>query len=944
MAYTLPQVLVEQRITRSPVSALFPRRALIVGPNAYLSRFSVKSERELSFLGYYDSVVDTSYSWPNRPNGAKIDLGYTKVFMTDALLRYFGPDVIGSGEVITVDRTNYAKNRIRSANFNFKANGPFYPTAPALLDRGVKTGDIVKVRGITTSNEVVTLWTYVKAIHADPIAAIVSPAIPDANNAGATSASAVVTQIAGPNNCIVATGNATNYSGLASGYNQEVYTITVLESSIGGDLTTARLRVISASGTDNVSNVTPAAAGNPTPIGTRGLTVTFDYVAGSCSDSASESLVSPNDLTVGQVFRVTVTAAHTPAVATSGGVYTGVQDDTYLVTVTRGGRYASSAPPQITVSTLAGLDISSPVTITAAGTPFPVGSRGVNVSFSGTGLRKGDRYYIPVTAVSSGPYRILELGHNLDDDLADGTEVDLTLFIKVPELEITEKRVNTAPLRNWVASEQEIVLKSGITALYNEWTNNGNLVPLSVFSEPEQGYGKAYVEYRAWLSTISNQINTIENIDGLDEIPGPLTPDNPLKYAVNIALANSLGTGVSYGAVADPESLDSWADILEKAFTDDGFYNLCPLTNDRDVHELFIAHVNSASTPEQALWRRVWVSLPGFPTIPIVSAGSDVPGYRTATTSDGQIAKATVSDDPNTGGADYVLVTLRSNNFNFVAGNVRPGDIFRVNFNSDGYGGVIYENYTIAAVINSDTLRLATSLPAPINVATKFEIWRNLSVSDEAEAIANYASSYGNRRVSAVWPDTAEIGNSVVAGYYVAAALAGLASGVLPHQPLTRVELSGITSVPRTNRKFNKAQLNKLAEGGVCVVTQEEGTPVFIRHCVTTGNTNNVFDREEMPTRNLDSISYRIFEYLDPFIGRTNVTPATQARIRAELEVLLGLLQIENANNDIGGQLISWEIVKLEPNPIFKDRYDLVLALELPFPLNNIKVTLELAL
>jgi hypothetical protein len=48
-------------------------------------------------------------------------------------------------------------------------------------------------------------------------------------------------------------------------------------------------------------------------------------------------------------------------------------------------------------------------------------------------------------------------------------------------------------------------------------------------------------------------------------------------------------------------------------------------------------------------------------------------------------------------------------------------------------------------------------------------------------------------------------------GYHLCAALAGLRSGVLPHQPLTNLEIVGFSDVPRTTSKFNKPQLDAMA-------------------------------------------------------------------------------------------------------------------------------------
>ena len=76
---------------------------------------------------------------------------------------------------------------------------------------------------------------------------------------------------------------------------------------------------------------------------------------------------------------------------------------------------------------------------------------------------------------------------------------------------------------------------------------------MDVVSESSKGYGAVYVEYRAWLQTLTNEVNFISDVGELDTaIVGALDPDNPLKWGVFKALENSNGTSVGYTAVSNP--------------------------------------------------------------------------------------------------------------------------------------------------------------------------------------------------------------------------------------------------------------------------------------------------------------------------------------------------------------------------------------------------------
>jgi hypothetical protein len=271
--YVLPQVLVFQDFTVQPAAAANPLSAHISGGHAKLIRWSDENEREFGNLGFYDNGADTAFSWPHRPAGAVIDADYTKLFIKDALLKYFS-DPSTSGSTITVDTTLGARNRVVSGTVNFVSNGAFARNA-ALGDRDAKIGDVVRVRGVAEGTgataDVLTLWTYIRGFIANVVASSIDSPIAASSNAGAQGASSTATRTAGVANSITITPSG-SYNGLPSGVISEVYTLTVIDGSINGDLTTARFRVTSASGTDNQSSLALSGA---TAVGTRGLLVTF---------------------------------------------------------------------------------------------------------------------------------------------------------------------------------------------------------------------------------------------------------------------------------------------------------------------------------------------------------------------------------------------------------------------------------------------------------------------------------------------------------------------------------------------------------------------------------------------------------------------------------------------------------------------------------------------
>jgi hypothetical protein len=190
-----------------------------------------------------------------------------------------------------------------------------------------------------------------------------------------------------------------------------------------------------------------------------------------------------------------------------------------------------------------------------------------------------------------------------------------------------------------------------------------------------------------------------------------------------------------------------------------------------------------------------------------------------------------------------------------------------------------------------------------------------------------------------VWPDQVGSAGTLQPGFFLAAALAGLASGVVPHQGLTQVEVAGFDDYSRSYKLFNETQLNEMAEAGTWIVTQaRDGTP-FTRHAVTTDNLD-LNRREEMIRRNVDSMSYLFLRRLRPYIGRTNATPGMVDYLANRVNEIISFLKSNGYTQELGSQLIDGRIRVLRVHPLLKDRIEIVLDLTVPAPLNNIELHL----
>jgi hypothetical protein len=964
MAYVKPQVLVFQEFSIIPTEITEPLRAHISGPHAVLHRYSDADEKGQSRLGAYMYDEDKCYLWPQRLAGSRIDYPYTKLHVDNALLLYYDKPISNvDTDVVPVEgKSNWIEAvpgdvEDGEAVF-FKANGTAYNRSSVFNDRDVKLGDTVYLRSVTGQDCLeTTLWTTVAGFASQTVASEIENATGDTNNQATVFALASTPavgnnflQIAGISNCVKLTEvDGADYSGVEDGAVEETYTIEVIKSSVSG-CAAAKLRVKSASKLDDVAEMATEDLGDEVVIGTRGLKVTFALSAAEgCGSAALAAGVAANAFVVGQKWQVSVRQAYTAVVAISNnenseaqGSYNGDKNDTYIIECVKGGYIEEGGTnfPQIVVRTAKGLDFSGPTEITNSGDNpgdfFQIGSNGVAVAFTGPGgseipkMARGDKWYVKVVSSSAGPVNKLILKHDLPAVMQEATSLDLRLYIK-DDITVSANRIGFAPLVNYEQEPTQLCVKGGIVAYHPEWTDNGVEQPLDLRG------GDLFVTYREWVSELCDEVNSISNVADLDQIRGQLDPDNPLKWGVYKALSNSNGTVVKYTAVCEPDDMDSWVQVLERIKGRDDLYNVVPLTFSKDVHDLFAAYVTNESNEIANNWKAGFFSLASRNRRMVVGEGAEIAGVSGNVIADPVLA--TTSDDPNATNLQYTLLQVPVGSGYFITNEVQPGDLVRYEYAIDAFGETNYSEYVVDAVLSESSLRLYSGTDAAVTTPQRVEIWHNMDRNEIADDVATRAGALSNRRVCAVWPD--QVGNAgrLMPGYFLAAALAGLASGVVPHQGLTQVEVAGFDDYTRSYKLFNETQLNRLAEAGVWIVTEDrDGTP-YTRHALTTDNLD-LNRREEMIRRNVDSISYLFLRRLRPYIGRTNATPGMVGLLRNRVNEIIDFFKSNGYTQELGSQLIDGDIRVLRIHPLLKDRIEIVLDLTVPAPLNNIELHL----
>jgi hypothetical protein len=914
MSYAAPRVEFYEEARLTPLGGTDTLPACVVGGHAHLVRFDDLSERELGRLGAYDRAVATAYAWPGRPAGAVVDPDTASLHVLNGRLRYF-EDAIGSDLTITpvVSRSD----RIQISGTAGLAAGNGFSRLTALGTRDVTVGDRVLVRGPDGDGGEAFVDTYVAGIEALTTAASVGAAVAASGNGTTRAASAVVTRLVGTST-LGLQAILDNYSAWADGTIDETYTVTVLQGSVGGDMETARLRITSASGRDNVVSATPADVDEPFAVGARGLMLRFTE---SATHASSTTAVA--DLIVGDRWEVVVHDDYKAIAATAAGTYAGDRDTTYVVSVTRGGLFNDPNPalrPQIAAVAVDGSDASDPITVTAVDTAIAIGTKGVTVAIDGTntplGLRKGDQFAITCVAAGMGRLAVLRLGNPLPVPLRTASDLHLELSVSYTGA-IARVRDGLEGVVNFTAEVNSFEVAAGITVRRPGF----DTLDLELIT------GILYCGYTAWRSDYVGRVLTVEDGRLSETLPGPIDPANPVKYAALCAQAHANGVPVRVVVVADPRDIDTWSDAFDLISGRDDVHGIVPLSEDPAVQALAVAHVESHRQPG-GRDRRAWLVNATRGLAPVVESA-----YGATTP-----LLATLADDPLTPGAAITLLEAVAGTGQFVERGVRAGDQVRCGYTLAG-GVETYTTYVVDAVRNEDTLALVSGPTDPVTVASRIEIWRDRKGSELAEAVAQASAAMASELVSSVWPPAAEVGSVTVPGWALTAAWAGAAAGVVPQQSLTNFPLSIFTSVAMADQ-MRDADLETMAIGGTWVTNRSTDGEIVCRRGFTTLQTAGLKYAEESHVRCVHVTKRVLLRFLRIF-RRGNATPTALALIKVEVSSALSYMKQAGTTPSLGPLLIDGSIVSLQYGTPYEDTVDLVLDLDFPLPINRIRVYMQ---
>jgi hypothetical protein len=747
----------------------------------------------------------------------------------------------------------------------------------------------------------------------------------DSNNAVSYVASS------GSNTNTTVTNASTDYVGYAAKrILSDTYRATVVSGSTLADV---RFSVTSAQGAFTAKEVgltitTEGTQGNEYTLGTlvvddsNNNNIVFEF----------QKTVEGNALTfvLNSAWEVSVVAQVHQTKPNTSGTYTGSVDMVYKLAVERGGAFydgTNASTCARLVITASDVDTST-VVLPRDNTSFNVGSFGVTAEFcygsNNGGLILGDVYYIPVFAPKKGAIKIVEFAEDMPEAMLSlSSSRTAKLFLAQRSIEIPEVRNLLTDERNWTQEESYITVNAEATSYDNTLVAGNDPARLPIKS------AKLFVEHRDLLQDAVTAIDSVRSLADVSSKLGTVHPDNPLAQGVYDAVLNAANQIVYFIGV-NTNDLAGYVEAIKISEKSDKVYSFVPLTFNRTIQDAVVSHVNAYSTPEVGRWRVAWLSVEDKKSAVIYDTKEDETSYQ-----------ATVTDDTSVSGTQNKLVTIVGAQF---IDDVRPNDTVRINFRLNADGQLTYDEYVVDNVRTNTTLTLTKALAAPINVPTKVQVIRNYTKSERAYNISRVGGDYNNRRVRCVFPDTYKYGGVTKQGYFAAAGLAGLRSGVVPHQGLTNSEFLGADDLSKVVLEFTQDDLNTMAEQGIWLLTQEVvGATPYVRHQLTTDE-RSLNTSEDSITTNVDNISYALRKTLAPFIGRFNVNTENIALVRAAIVGELTYRATSTFTARAGNQLLSFtpqdDILRIERNSTYKDRMDVEVRLNVPYPLNYINLKL----
>lgn len=566
------------------------------------------------------------------------------------------------------------------------------------------------------------------------------------------------------------------------------------------------------------------------------------------------------------------------APATTGSVFTGSNDITYLleiVSVNGGTGSSGSGSAGGTLSArviaLAGATYQATIAFTA-GEATAIDAYGVKLTFASitsTAYKVNDRFQISCTAAKDGAVNIVMINTELPSTHLDG---DLEVSVCSRNVAVSDVAVGESM---WHATTSNITIEDSIYVAVGE----------SRYMLME---GDMYVAYREQLLDESLEVIDARS-EYAAEFAGLAVPENPMGMWYRLALTAG---GTAFYMMSVAEDTDAgYERAVALAGKYEELYAIVCFRQTAAVQAAVSAVIDKYAAPEIAQFKRGWFT-------PLTTQVSTY--YEK--NDDGSIILGTIHDSE---------LTLEAPG-NAVSGGVRAGDTVTVvnSFNAvtDSYET---KSYTVARVVDSSTVALTNA--ADVDMMSQVVFSRQMTNAQYANAMAAEARSWNNYRINLVWASSINaLGYTDIDLAYLPGILAALRASLAPHAPLSDVTVPGITVTDV--EKFTDSEYEAMNDGGVWIVANDSFGNAITYHQITT-RTDGTIAEEDSVVSNADSIVREFRFGLHEFRGNANVTDALLAQMRANIYAIADQIMGRTYAAQYGPQMTAFEIVSLEEDP-----------------------------
>lgn len=265
------------------------------------------------------------------------------------------------------------------------------------------------------------------------------------------------------------------------------------------------------------------------------------------------------------------------------------------------------------------------------------------------------------------------------------------------------------------------------------------------------------------------------------------------------------------------------------------------------------------------------------------------------------------------------------------ATRVNVGDILVVK------NGASAGEYKVTGVL-SDSELLVDSQFTVFETGLEYQINQGtVTKLDLAKWISEVSSSFAQRRITNVYcPFVGSSSNGsdveILPGYYYNCIIVGAIQVLAPQAGLTNMAMPGFSQVFYVSDYFTEKQLDTIAGGGTFIIMQNnKWTVPYCRHQLTT-DMSMLEKRELSCVKDLDYIAKMGRETLRPYIGRFLVNEVTMTTLYSVANAFLQKCKDDGLANP------NSNLIKIYVDPNSRDTVIICLEIELPVPLNKIKL------